>query len=101
MSRNVSGSILSLAKGLNLTYYGLDKQITIQLILWYNDGTSFGYFWKTESGNKWACLEALFEDFVRLKRDASSDSAGQRLDVNRVEKLEVICQLDEQDFPGT
>jgi WD40 repeat protein len=100
MSRNVSGSMLSEANGLNLSYYGLDKQISFQLRLVCKDSISFGYSWKPEPGNKWAYLEALFEDFTRIGLD-NNDSTGQRLDPNKVDRLEIVCQLDEKDLPGT
>lgn len=100
ISRNVSGSIISQAKGLNLSYYGPSKAINIQLILDYEDGTSFGYSWKLEPGNKWAGLEALFEDFTRLEPSISSDLIGPRLDSKKVNKLEIKCLINGKDPYG-
>jgi len=100
ISRNVSGSILSQARGLNLSYYGPSKVINIQLILDYEDGTRFGYSWKLEPGNKWAGLEALFEDFTKLEPSISSDLIGQRLDSKKVNELEIKCLINGKDTPG-
>lgn len=65
----------------------------------YADGTRFGYSWKPEPGNKWDGLEALFEDFTRQGSGVSS--AGQRLVPSKVDKLEIVCQLNENDLLGT
>jgi WD40 repeat protein len=99
MSRNVSGSILSEAKGLNLSYYGLDRQINLQFRLVYKDGTSFGYSWKPGTGNKWDGLEVLFDDFTIVGTGSNSNAAGQKLDPSKAEKLEIVCQLDKKDSP--
>ncbi|HRU75724.1 MAG TPA: PQQ-binding-like beta-propeller repeat protein [Methanothrix sp.] len=101
ISKNVSGSTLSQVRGLNLSYYGLNKQITIQFGLVCKDGTKFKYSLKPELGNKWASLEVLFEDFARLDSDTSSNKADQILNPNEVERLEIISQLNENDSPGT
>lgn len=101
ISRNVSGSILSQVRGLNFSYFGLDQQITLELVLVYEDNIRFGYSWKPEPGNKWAGLEALFEDFTLHGSGTSFDSADQRLDPSKAEKLEIICQLNASAPPKT
>ena len=101
ISRKVSGSILSQVWGLNLSYYGPDNKIAIQLILMYEDGTSFGYSLEPEVGNKWVGLEALFEDFTWLGDSTSFGSADHVLDPNKVEMLGIICRRGEKDLPAT
>jgi len=101
ISRNVSGSMLSQINGINFSYYGLDRQILVQLELVYNNGTRFGYSWKPESGNKWKCLEALFEDFSILEPRGSSESVAPRLDLSKVAQMEILCQRDKKDSSET
>ena len=85
ISRNVSGSVLSLVEGLNISYYGLNDEITLELRLVYGDGTSFGYSWKPGQGNKWIGLEALFEDF----RASNSSLSNHKIDLSRAKRLEI------------
>jgi len=99
ISSKVSGSTLSQIKGVNLSYYGPSNPISVQLIVGYEDGTSFGYSWKLEMGKNWSSLEALFEDFTMLTSNANSKSANQKLISDKVENLEIICQLDKKDLP--
>jgi hypothetical protein len=85
---------------LNFSYYGLEKQIIIQIIFDYDDGTSFGYSWKPEQGNKWVGLEALFEDFTVVEPGTSPAFASMKLDPKKVEKLEITCLPNQNSSPG-
>jgi WD40 repeat protein len=101
ISRNVSGQVLSQVRGLNLSYYGFDKQVALELRLIYYDGTIFGHSFTAKPENKWTGLEALFEDFTLLKSFTEASANDPILNLRKVEKMEILCKLDEGVLPGS
>lgn len=101
ISSNVSGQVLSQIRGLNLSYYGFDKQLALELRLIYNDGTIFEHSFAAKSENKWIGLEALFEDFALIKNFSNTSANNPILNPSRVEKLELLCKLEKGVLPGS
>jgi WD40 repeat protein len=103
ISKEVNPEVLSLINGLNFSYFGMDKQNTLELRLVDDNGTEFGASWKpATNAGKWQYLQALFDNFECMDSDEKCSAEDNLGDKSKVKKLEIVVsnRLEEGDTAG-
>jgi hypothetical protein len=98
ISREIDPQVLYIINGLNFSYFGMDKQNTLELRLVNDNGTEIGTSWKPaiQSGN-WQYLQALLRNFECLGPDEKCSAEGDVLNFSKVKKLEIIISNRPKD----
>ena len=101
ISKEIGPNNLLGIAGLNFSYFGMDRQNTIELIMEYGDGTIFAYSWKpiVDKGI-WHSCEAIYTEFECIYSAKRNES--QRLEPGRIKKIKILvaCNSNNGDVGG-